>query len=128
MFCSKCGTENIDNAMFCKNCGASLYVQQQTQAEKEFYKSPETPKEEVKFESTENADNTENTVKGLIKKHASSQSFFVATILLTVALGLSVISGFCPQISNPRALKAVSIGINRSGVVSSFLTLWAMPR
>lgn len=24
MFCGKCGTQNPDNAAFCKNCGANL--------------------------------------------------------------------------------------------------------
>ncbi len=102
MFCSKCGTENIDNAMFCKNCGASLYVQQEAQAEKEFFEKTQMPKEEIKTE------NTENSVIALIKKWSSSQLFLTATILLTVGLGLSLIGlGNTLSISGILALIAV---------------------
>lgn len=31
MFCQKCGVQNADNAVFCKNCGASMMAQQDAQ-------------------------------------------------------------------------------------------------
>ena len=74
MYCSKCGTLNVENAMFCKNCGASLLVQAQTQAEEEFIKQEETKTEEpmvTQEQVNEEPKTTENPVIAIIKKHSS---------------------------------------------------------
>jgi hypothetical protein len=64
MFCKQCGTQNIDTAKFCKNCGASLNgaaTQEEPAANVEAVitaavaEAIETKKEETKQESTEAA-------------------------------------------------------------------------
>ena len=94
MYCSKCGTKNSENAMFCKNCGASLFVQAQKQAEEDFIKNETVIEEPVNAWKEPEEENkiTENPVIALIKKHASSSLFLIATILFTVSLGISLFS------------------------------------
>ena len=43
VYCSKCGTQNPDNATVCSNCGAPLYIvgQQYPGSEREHYKRVE---------------------------------------------------------------------------------------
>lgn len=39
MFCQKCGTQNAENAAFCKNCGASMMAQQNQQSSEPNYQN-----------------------------------------------------------------------------------------
>lgn len=97
MYCSKCGTLNNENAMFCKNCGASLLVQAQTQAEKNFSQQEEIKAQEpviITDENKQEQKTTENPVIALMKKWAASSLFLTAVILFTVSLGLSCLGGF----------------------------------
>jgi uncharacterized membrane protein YvbJ len=43
VYCSKCGTQNLDNAIKCSNCGAPLYTvgQQYPGSEREHYRRVE---------------------------------------------------------------------------------------
>lgn len=124
MYCSKCGTLNVENAMFCKNCGASLLVQAQTQAEEEFIKQEETKTEEpmvTQEQVNEEPKTTENPVIAIIKKHSSSTLFLVATILFTVSLGLSLLLSMFNGIFSE---SGVSVSFSTGAVsVSSVLAL-----
>ncbi len=128
MYCSKCGTLNGDNAMFCKNCGASLLVQAQKQAEEEFVKQEEIKAEEpivAQEEVNEEHRTTENPVIALIKKHSSSTLFLVATILFTVSLGLSLLlSMFSGVFSESGASLSFSTGYISVSSVLALVGLW----
>jgi len=82
MKCSKCGTINPENAVFCKDCGASLLKQAQ-----------ENDKVETVSQEQEETSTTQKTisVNGLIKKWATSSLFLTAVILFTVSVGFSML-------------------------------------
>ena len=128
MYCSKCGTLNQDNAMFCKNCGASLLVQAQAQAEEEFVHNEEIKEQEPVLnseEANEEPKTSENPVLALIKKHSSSTLFLVATILFTVSLGLSLIlSMFGGMFSETGASLTFSTGFISVSSVLALIGLW----
>ncbi len=97
MNCLKCGTQNTENAVFCKNCGASLFKQEQEQTENNpsiKNETEQTTDNEQKNEEQQTEYVLVNPVAALIKKWASSKLFLIATILFTVSLGLSFLSGF----------------------------------
>lgn len=126
MYCSKCGTLNQDNAMFCKNCGASLLVQAQAQAEEEFVQNEEIKEQEPVLNNEEPKEETSvNPVLALIKKHSSSTLFLVATILFTVSLGLSLIlSMFSGMFSETGASLTFSTGFISVSSVLALIGLW----
>ena len=126
MYCSKCGTLNQDNAMFCKNCGASLLVQAQAQAEEEFVQNEEIKEQEPVLNNQEPKEETSvNPVLALIKKHSSSTLFLVATILFTVSLGLSLIlSMFSGMFSETGASLTFSTGFISVSSVLALIGLW----
>lgn len=126
MYCSKCGTLNQDNAMFCKNCGASLLVQAQAQAEEEFVQNEEIKEQEPVLNKQEPKEETSvNPVLALIKKHSSSTLFLVATILFTVSLGLSLIlSMFSGMFSESGASLTFSTGFISVSSVLALIGLW----
>ena len=91
MYCSQCGTQNPENAVFCKNCGASLFKQAEEKAENNVAAAEPVTSEEPKEESQQTQENyvSVNPVIQLIKKWSTSSLFLTATILFTVFIGLS---------------------------------------
>ncbi len=91
MYCSQCGTQNPENAVFCKNCGASLFKQAEEKAENNVAAAEPVTNEEPKEESQQTQENyvSVNPVIQLIKKWSTSSLFLTATILFTVFIGLS---------------------------------------
>ena len=129
MYCSKCSTLNNENAMFCKNCGASLLVQAQKQAEEEFVQQEEIKEQEPALNNEEIKEETakicENPVIALIKKHSSSTLFLVATILFTVSLGLSLLlSMFGGAFSEGEFSFSFSTGAVSVSSVLALIGLW----
>jgi hypothetical protein len=98
MFCTKCGTENPDNAMFCKSCGASLLVQERPQ-ENTYTPPVSTPADVVT----------------IVRRHASSAKFLVATVLLAVAVGLGLVMNLLS------GGKPIDMMIAVIGVIGAFL-------
>jgi len=47
--CTKCGTENVEGAKFCVNCGSSLYPKERREKEEETCFGPERHVEEECF-------------------------------------------------------------------------------
>ena len=134
MYCTKCGMQNIDNAMFCKNCGASLLVQAQAQAEENFV-NEETKQEGTIIaepanaweEEQEDARVEENPVIALIKKHATSKLFFIATLLVTISVGLSLLSSmFGSLFSTSEISFSFSTGYVSVASVIALIALWRL--
>ena len=134
MYCTKCGMQNIDNAMFCKNCGASLLVQAQAQAEENFV-NEETKQEGTIIaepanaweEAQEDARVEENPVIALIKKHATSKLFFIGTLLVTIGVGLSLLTSmFGSLFSTSEISFSFSTGYVSVASVIALIALWRL--
>ncbi len=96
MFCAKCGTENPDNALFCKACGASLLIQ-------------ERPKND--FSQSAAQAPAENVVT-LLRKHASSSRFLVGAVCFAVAVLF--------QLLTTNTIGLLSVGINLVAAIGLF--------
>lgn len=83
MFCPNCGMQNVDNALFCKNCGKSLKVSETTENVNE-EKVEQTNYSYQPYQETEKV-YSPNPVVNAIKKVASSGMVLTANILYTVA-------------------------------------------
>lgn len=98
MNCLQCGTPNPENAVFCKNCGASLFRQAQEMTENNVVsgEAENVRQEAPVFEqkSAQEKDFPANSAVDLVRKWSKSTLFLTATILFTVSLGLSAVSGF----------------------------------
>jgi hypothetical protein len=96
MFCAKCGTENPDNALFCKACGASLLIQ-------------ERPKND--FSQSAAQAPAENVVT-LLRKHASSSRFLAGAVCFAVAVLF--------QLLMTKTSGLLSVGINLVAAIGLF--------
>lgn len=130
MNCLKCGTLNAENAVFCKNCGTSLFKQEQEQTENNSAINNET-EQPTDNEQRNEEQQTEyvhiNPVVALIKKWASSKLFLIATILFTVSLGLSVLSGFLNSMlqfgENGMSFSSGVMSVSVTGIIA-MIGLW----
>ncbi len=103
MFCPNCGMQNVDNALFCKNCGKSLKEAEKTEVVNEC-NVEQTEQQELQqnqqyqnyyqpYQKPEKV-YSPNPVVNAIKKTAASGTLLTANILYTIATALMPLSLF----------------------------------
>ncbi len=102
MICSSCGTQNADNAMFCKGCGASLAsgnnAQQNNQGYQQAYQ--QNYRQQTYQQNYQQAYGkmekiySSNPAINAVKKAAASPMFLTGAILYTIFLFFQLISSF----------------------------------